>query len=67
MYDKKRVMSIVNYNSVPKNANIINTLWVLVIKNDNSKKARVVAKGCQQTEGKDFFFHLHSFCSIRKS
>jgi len=59
MYDKK-VMLIVNYNSVPKkNANIIDTLWVLFIKNDNSKKkAKVVAKGCQQTEEKDFFSTL---------
>jgi len=28
---------------------------ILVIKNDDSKKARVVAKSCQQTEGKYFF------------
>ena len=43
MYDKI-VMMVVNIDDIPKNANIIDTRWVLVIKNDNTKKARLVAK-----------------------
>jgi len=53
MYDKI-VMMVVNIDDIPKNANIIDTRWVLVIKNDNTKKANLVAKGCQQKEGEDF-------------
>ena len=53
MYDKN-VMMVVNIDDIPKNANIIDTRWVLVIKNDNTKKANLVAKGCQQKEGEDF-------------
>ena len=33
----KNVMMMVNINNIPKNANIIDTRWVLVIKNDNTK------------------------------
>jgi len=53
MYDKK-VMTVVNTDDIPKNSNIIDTRWVLVIKGDNTKKARLIAKGYQQKEGKDF-------------
>ena len=31
-------MMMVNINNIPKNTNIIDTRWVLVIKNDNTKK-----------------------------
>ena len=38
-YDKN-VMTVVNTDGIPKNSNIIDTRWVLVIKGDNTKKAR---------------------------
>ena len=43
MYDKN-VMMVVNIKDIPKNTNIIDTRWVLVIKNNNTKKARLVEK-----------------------
>jgi len=59
MYDKN-VMMVVDIDDIPKNANIIDTRWVLVIKNDNiKKKARLVAKGCQQKEG-EYFISTYS-------
>ena len=43
-YEIKNIMMVVNIDDIPKNTNIIDTRWVLVIKNDNTKKARLVAK-----------------------
>jgi len=37
MYNKN-IMMVVNIDDIPKNANIIDTRWVLVIKNDNTKR-----------------------------
>ena len=58
MYDKN-VMMVVNIKDIPKNTNIIDTRWVLVIKNNNTKKARLVVKGCQQKEG-EYFISTYS-------
>lgn len=45
MYDNK-VMQIVDQYKVPEYINIIDTLWILTIKCDGTKKARLVARGC---------------------
>jgi len=52
-------MMAININNISKKKkkkkNIIDTRWVLLIKkNDNTKKARLVVKSCQQKEGEVF-------------
>jgi len=41
-------------NKIPKNVHIIDTKWVFTEKNNNKKKARLVARGFQQIPGQDF-------------
>jgi len=51
MYNQK-VMKIVN--TLPNNANIIDTKWVFTTKENNIKKARLVARGFQQIKNVDY-------------
>jgi len=41
-------------NNIPKNAHIIDTKWVFTKKENNKRKARLVARGFQQVPGEDF-------------
>jgi len=51
IYDNK-VMEVVE--NIPTDANLIGIKWVFAEKDNNKKKARPVALGCQQVSGEDF-------------
>ena len=52
IYDNNAMKVVKN---IPADANIIGTKWVFAEKDKRKKKARLVALGCQQIAGDDFY------------
>ena len=54
---KNKVWMVVKKKDVPKNADIIDSMWAMKKKANGQYHARLAARGFKQTHGKSFEYH----------